>query len=362
VNEDDARRTGQDVATFAADQADRWKKGLAEWGEDGSRIQRLRDAAEFTIYTPGSTTGIPVSVLTSFARPASDEVELVRERAQTTISSLLALAGVDVEPMKSREHILLTTILLAAWQAGESPDIASLIQRIQQPPMTRIGVIDLESFYPVKERFELAMTINTLIASPGFEVWTQGEPLDVASFFRTSSGRPRVSIFSIAHLNDSQRMFFVALLLNAVVGWMRTQSGTSSLRAMVYMDEIFGFFPPTANPPSKGTAAHAVEAGACGWGVGGARDTEPRRPRLQGALEHRYVVAWKASDRARQGQPAGRTRRCRRSRRLRPRRDRPPPIEPFLARVSHAQRARGPAHAVPVAMDALVPVWAPRSR
>jgi len=261
VNEDDARRTGQDVATFAADQADRWKKGLAEWGEDGTRIQRLRDAAEFTIYTPGSTTGIPVSVLTSFARPASDEVELVRERAQTTISSLLALAGVDVEPMKSREHILLTTILLAAWQAGESPDIASLIQRIQQPPMTRIGVIDLESFYPVKERFELAMTINTLIASPGFEVWTQGEPLDVASFFRTSSGRPRVSIFSIAHLNDSQRMFFVALLLNAVVGWMRTQSGTSSLRAMVYMDEIFGFFPPTANPPSKGPLLTLLKQG-----------------------------------------------------------------------------------------------------
>ncbi len=261
VNEDDARRAGKDVQTFAAEQAERWKKGLADWGEDGARIQRLKDSAEFTIYTPGSTAGVPVSVLTSFQKPAVDDPELVRERAQTTVSSLLALAGVDVEPLKSREHILLTTILLSAWQAGESPDLALLIQRIQQPPMTRIGVIDLESFYPMKDRFELAMTVNALIASPGFEVWTQGEPLDVAAFLRTPSGKPRVSIFSIAHLDDTQRMFFVALLLNAVAGWMRGQTGTSSLRAMVYMDEIFGYFPPSANPPSKGPLLTLLKQG-----------------------------------------------------------------------------------------------------
>ena len=261
VNEDDARRAGKDVQTFASEQAERWKKGLADWGEDGARIQRLKDSAEFTIYTPGSTAGVPVSVLTSFQKPAVDDPELVRERAQTTVSSLLALAGVDVEPLKSREHILLTTILLSAWQAGESPDLALLIQRIQQPPMTRIGVIDLESFYPMKDRFELAMTVNALIASPGFEVWTQGEPLDVAAFLRTPSGKPRVSIFSIAHLDDTQRMFFVALLLNAVAGWMRGQTGTSSLRAMVYMDEIFGYFPPSANPPSKGPLLTLLKQG-----------------------------------------------------------------------------------------------------
>jgi hypothetical protein len=268
VNEDDARRAGKEIAAFAADQAERWKKGLAEWGEDGTRIQRLKDAAEFTIFTPGSTAGTPVSVLTSFQKPALDDQELVRERAQTTVSSLLALAGLDVEPLKSREHILLTSILLSAWQAGESPDLAALIGRIQQPPMTRIGVIDLESFYPAKDRFELAMTVNALIASPGFEVWTQGEPLDVAAFLRTASGKPRVSIFSIAHLDDTQRMFFVALLLNAVAGWMRSQSGTSSLRAMVYMDEIFGYFPPTANPPSKGPLLTLLKQGrAAGVGV-----------------------------------------------------------------------------------------------
>ncbi len=268
VQEDEARRAGKDVASFAAEQSARWQKGLADWGQDGARIKRLKDAAEFTIYTPGSTAGVPVSVLTSFQRPASDDPELVRERAQTTVSSLLALAGIDAEPLKSREHILLTSILLAAWQAGESPDLALLIQRVQQPPMTKVGVIDLESFFPARDRFELAMTINALIASPGFEVWMQGEPLDVAAFLRTATGRPRVSIFSISHLDDGQRMFFVSLLLNAVAGWMRGQTGTSSLRAMVYMDEIFGYFPPTANPPSKGPLLTLLKQGrAAGVGV-----------------------------------------------------------------------------------------------
>ena len=251
MNEDDARRADKSLAQFAADQAGRWKRGLADWGEDGARIRRLRDAAEFTIYTPGSTAGIPVSVLSSFAPPAVDDPELLRGRVQTTVSSLLALAGIDGDPVKSREHILLSKILLAAWQAGESPDLAALVQRVQQPPMSRIGVIDIDSFFPPKDRFAFAMSINALLASPGFEVWTQGEPLDVGAFLRSESGKPRVSIFSIAHLDDGQRMFFVALLLNAVIGWMRTQSGTSSLRAMLYMDEIFGFFPPVANPPSK---------------------------------------------------------------------------------------------------------------
>jgi len=268
VNDDDARRAGKTPADFAADQASRWKKGLSDWGEDGDRIKRLREAAEFTIYTPGSSAGVPVSVLTSFARPALDEPELVRERAQTTVSSLLALAGIDGEPLKSREHILLSTILLAAWQAGESPDLATLIERVQQPPVRRIGVMDVDSFFPPKDRFGFAMAVNALIASPGFEIWNQGDSLDVGAFLRTSAGKPRVSIFTLAHLDDNQRMFFVALLLNAVAGWMRTQSGTSSLRAMVYMDEIFGFFPPIANPPSKGPLLTLLKQGrAAGVGV-----------------------------------------------------------------------------------------------
>ncbi len=268
VNEDEARRAGKSTSDFAAEQAERWKKGLADWGEDGARIQKLRDTADFVLYTPGSTAGMPVSVLTSFERPSIVEPELLRERVQTAVSSLLALAGVESEALKGREHILLSTILLSAWQSGESPDLASLIQRVQQPPMTKIGVMDVDSFFPAKDRFAFAMSINALLASPGFEVWSQGEPLDVGAFLRSQAGKPRVSIFSIAHLDDSQRMFFVSLLLNAVAGWMRGQTGTSSLRAMVYMDEIFGYFPPTANPPSKTPLLTLLKQGrAAGVGV-----------------------------------------------------------------------------------------------
>ncbi len=268
VSEDEARRAGRSVPEFAADQAARWQTGLADWGQDGARIRRLKDAADFAVFTPGSTIGTPVSVLRSFTKPDLDDAELVRDRVQSTVSSVLALAGIDGEPVKSREHILLSTLLLAAWQAGESPDLATLIGRVQQPPMATIGVMDIDSFFPQKDRFEFAMAINSLLASPGFAVWTEGVPLDAASFLRTASGKPRVSIFSIAHLDDSQRMFFVTLLLNALIGWMRTQSGTSSLRAMFYMDEIFGFFPPVANPPSKPPLLTLLKQGrAAGLGV-----------------------------------------------------------------------------------------------
>jgi len=253
VDQDEARRAGKSPEAFAAEQAERWKKGLAEWGEDGARIQRLRDAAEFTIYTPGSSAGVPVSVLRSFAPPASttgDQTELLNESAQTTTSALLTLAGIEAD-FKSREHVLVSNILLAAWSAGESLDLAAIVQRVQKPPMARIGVIDTDSFFPPKERFAFAMSVNALLAAPGFESWMSGDPLDAGAFLHTAAGKPRVSIFSIAHLDDGQRMFFVTLLLNAVVAWMRSQTGTSSLRALLYMDEIFGYFPPVANPPSK---------------------------------------------------------------------------------------------------------------
>jgi hypothetical protein len=254
VNEEEARRKGVEPAAYAEAQAALWKKGLAEWGQDGERIRRLREAAEFAIYTPGSSAGIPLSILKSFQAPEKvvlEDGDLRRERVATTATSLLALVGVDADPVKSREHILLSTILDAAWRQGQDLDLAGVIQQIQQPPVQRIGVFDLESFFPARERFGLAMTLNNLLASPGFSSWLEGEPLDVGRLLWTPAGKPRVAIISIAHLSDAERMFFVSLLLTQVLGWMRTQSGTTSLRALLYMDEIFGFFPPVANPPSK---------------------------------------------------------------------------------------------------------------
>ena len=254
VNEEDAQKKGLSVGDFAAQQAAAWKNGLAEWGQDGGRIKRLKEAADFRVFTPGSNAGIPVSILKSFSAPPPmirEDEELMRERINTTVTSLLGLLGIDADPIKSREHILISNILNNVWSAAGDLDIAGLIQQIQKPSITKVGVMDLDSFFPSKDRFELAMALNNLLAAPGFSTWLEGEPLDIQQLLHSPNGKPRVSIFSIAHLNDAERMFFVSLLLNQILGWVRTQSGTTSLRAILYMDEIFGYFPPVANPPSK---------------------------------------------------------------------------------------------------------------
>ena len=271
INADDARKKDLSPEQFAAKQAELWKNGLASWGQDGERIKRLRQSADFTIYTPGSEAGIPVSILKSFSTPERtilEDSDLLRERINTTVTSLLNLMGIEADPLQSKEHILLSNILNAFWQDGKDVDLAGLINAIQNPPMKKIGVFDIESFYPSKERFSLAMKLNNLLAAPGFNIWLEGEPLDIDRMFYTADGRPRMSIFSIAHLNDAERMFFVSLLLTQLLGWMRTQSGTTSLRAIFYMDEIFGYFPPVANPPSKAPLLTLLkQARAFGLGV-----------------------------------------------------------------------------------------------
>jgi hypothetical protein len=254
VNEDDARRKGLDVAAYATQQAELWKKGLAAWGQDGERIRRLRDAADVVVYTPGSTAGLPVSIVKSFGAPAAavrEDAELFRERIGTTATSLLGLLGIAADPLQSREHILLARLFEAAWREGRDLDLPALIQQIQTPPVAKVGALDLDAFFPAKDRFELATRLNNLLAAPGFDAWLEGEPLDVGALLHSAAGKPRAAIFSIAHLSDAERMFFVSLLLNETLGWVRAQSGTTSLRAIVYMDEIFGYFPPVANPPSK---------------------------------------------------------------------------------------------------------------
>jgi hypothetical protein len=270
IDEDDARRAGQSVEAFAAQQAQTWANGLKAWGQDAGRIERLRKAAEFGIFTPGSRAGRAVSILSSFAAPSEDEREdreLLAERAGGTATSVLALAGIEAPP-RSREHTLIASLLAHEWQRGTDVDLASLIRAVQAPPFDTVGVVDLESFYPQKDRFDLAMKLNGMLAAPGFETWLDGEPLDPQSLFYSADGRPRVSIFSIAHLGDGERMFFVSLLMNQIVSWMRRQSGTTSLRAMLYMDEIAGYFPPVANPPSKGPLLTLLKQGrAFGLGV-----------------------------------------------------------------------------------------------
>jgi Helicase HerA, central domain len=250
----EAARKGMTPEAFATKTAETWRDGLAEWQQDGARIQRFRDAADVLLYTPGSESGRPLSILRSFSAPPAElrnDAGALRDRITTSVSGLLGLVGIDADPLQSREHILLSTILSQSWSKGEDLELASVIQAVQKPPFDKVGVFDLETFYPAKDRLQLAMALNNLIAAPGFDAWTNGDPLDIQKLLYAENGKPRISIISIAHLNDAERMFVVTLVLGELVAWMRRQSGTSSLRALLYMDEIFGYFPPTAMPPSK---------------------------------------------------------------------------------------------------------------
>jgi hypothetical protein len=254
VDAADAQRKGLSVDELAAKTATTWRNGLAEWDQAPERIARFRDSVDIAIYTPGAETGLPLSVLRSFAPPPAEQLAdsaALRDRVGAIVSGLLSLLGRDADPIQSRDHILLANILESSWRAGASLDMTGLIHAVQKPPFDRIGAFDLETFFPAKDRLGLAMAINNLLASPGFATWMKGEPLDAQRLLYTAEGKPRVSIISIAHLSDPERMFIVTLVLNEVIAWMRNQSGTSSLRAIFYMDEIFGYFPPTANPPSK---------------------------------------------------------------------------------------------------------------
>jgi len=270
VNEDDARKKNLTVEEYAKEQAELWKKGLESWGQSGERIKRLKESADFVIFTPGSNAGVPISILKSFAAPPQtiiEDSELLRDRIVSLATSLLGLLGKETDPIKSREHILLSTIFENAWKKGIDLDLSTLIYQIQKPPMTKIGVMDIENFYPSKDRFELAMSLNHLLAAPGFNLWLEGEPLDIGKILYSPSGKPRISIFYIAHLNDAEKMFFVSLLFNQILAWTRSQSGTTTLRAIVYMDEIFGYFPPVANPPSKAPLLSLLKT-ARAFGVG----------------------------------------------------------------------------------------------
>lgn len=254
IDAGEAQRKGLAPTELAQATAEKWRQGLADWQQDGERIRRLQSAAEVVVYTPGSNAGRSLSVLRSFGAPdpvlRSDSTAM-KERVAGAASGLLSLLGMEVDPLQSREHILLSTLLDTSWRKGEDLELAGLIRAIQKPPFDRVGVLDLETFLPLKERTRLALSINNLLAAPGFTAWLEGEPLDPQRMLFTATGKPRIAVVSIAHLSDAERMFIVTLLLNEVVAWMRKQSGTSSLRALLYMDEIFGYFPPSAMPASK---------------------------------------------------------------------------------------------------------------
>lgn len=271
VDQDAARREGVTVEAAAEKAASLWKNGLESYGLGRPDLEALRDAAGFAVFTPGSDAGLPVSILASLSAPPipwEGNKEILRERISSTVTALLGLVGLkDIDPVRSREHILLSNIFEHAWQAGKDLDMATLIIHVQSPPFEKLGVFALDQFYPGKDRFELAMLLNNFLAAPAFQTWLEGQPLDIGKLLFTADGKPRHSVFYLAHLNNEERMFFITLLYTAIESWMRTQKGSSGLRALVYFDEIAGYLPPVANPPTKNIILRMLKQ-ARAFGVG----------------------------------------------------------------------------------------------
>ena len=271
VNPDEARREGQSMAQAAQAVAESWREGLQRWDIPRERILALKNAAHFAVYTPGSDVGIPVSILASLDAPQipwEGNEELLREKISGTVTALLGLVGMDdIDPVRSREHILLANIFERAWSQNKDLNLEELILQTQTPPFEKLGVMDLDTFFPPKERFELAMLLNNILAAPAFQSWIEGEPLDIENLLWGADDRPRHSVFYIAHLTDAERMFFITLLYSAIETWMRAQPGATSLRALVYFDEIFGYAPPISNPPTKALLLRMLKQGRA-FGVG----------------------------------------------------------------------------------------------
>jgi len=269
-----AQRAGVAPERYAADQAGAWREGLAGWGLGPESVAALRRAAPVTVYTPGSTAGVPLNVVGSLRAPsAAGDLEGVRDEVAGYVSGLLGLVGVDADPLASREHILLSNLIESAWAAGRDLDLATLVAQVLRPPMRMLGVLELDAFFPPDDRTALALRLNGLLASPAFAAWAQGPPLDIGAMLRAPDGRPACAVVTTAHLSEAERQFVTALVLGKVITWMRAQSGTTDLRALVYMDEVAGYVPPVAAPPTKAPIMTLMKQ-ARAFGVGMALATQ----------------------------------------------------------------------------------------
>lgn len=248
-----ATQAGMSVAEFAAQTASSWQNGLTKTLQTPERVRALQDSNRVRIYTPGSETGVPLALLGNLVPPPTDirsDAESYAEYLDASVAALLVLIKMGGDNLAA-EHVFMVQLLKTAWDQGQTLTLVDLIMQIQSPPFDTLGVLPLSQVFDERARANLAMKLNTLLASPTFASWLKGAPLDAGSLYYDSNGKAQTSVLNISHLSDEERMFFVTLLLNNLIGWMRRQQGTSTLRAILYMDEVFGYLPPTANPPSK---------------------------------------------------------------------------------------------------------------
>jgi len=271
VDPDSARRAGRTPAEEGAAQAKLWKDGLAKWDVPLDSLRKLRDGTAWRVFTPGSRAARPVNLLGSLDAPPGlswdrDE-EALRDDVRGLVASLLGLAGIEADPVSDSRSILLARVVEEAWKGGRPLDLAGLIALVESPPFARVGAVLLDAFLPREKRRELALALNNLLASPDFESWREGEPLDPSALIRDPAGRPGCNLFYLAHLDDRERMFFVSRFLERFWSWTRSRTGTTDLRALLYFDEVMGFLPPVAEPPSKRPLLSLLKQGRA-FGVG----------------------------------------------------------------------------------------------
>jgi hypothetical protein len=282
----EAAKKDMTVEEYGADRAELWRKGLADSGIDGTRIKRLHDAVEFRLYTPGSDAGLPINIISSFRCPALDwdtEAETLHDKIATTVSAILGLVGFDTDPVKSTEHAFLSNVFEYRWREKKDITFEGLIYDIQNPPFDRLGALPTDEVFGEKERKKLALAVNNILASPTFKYWTAGvvgldfdeiSRVAVRDEIETTVKKPAVSVFYLAHLDDAERMFFITLLAQELVGWMRRQPGAADLAMLFYLDEIFGYLPSYPyNPPSKGPLTMLLKQGRA-FGLGSLLTTQ----------------------------------------------------------------------------------------
>lgn len=267
IDEGSARVADTTVADLAASTASMWENGLGSWGLDGSDVQTLKTAAKPVIYTPGSDAGIPLNAMGRLSKPASDDAQVLQDEVDSTVAGLLSLIGVESDPLSGREHILMANLITRAWANDTPMDLPTLLGQIMDPPIRKLGVLELDSFFPPKDRTALVMKLNGLLASPSFAAWSEGEPLDMQSMLWDDNGDPRAAVVSLSHLDETERQFAITLVLSKLISWMRSQSGTGELRVLVYIDEVAGYAPPVSNPPTKGPILTLLKQ-ARAFGVG----------------------------------------------------------------------------------------------
>jgi hypothetical protein len=256
---------------IVADAIAQRRRGLIDAGIDEPELAMFAAKTHVRVVTPGSDAGEPLHLLSALERRSTrwdTDEEGARATLAAAVSMVLRLIGRDGDPGKSREHAFLCVLAEARLKRGSAAPLDALLPELIEPPCESIGALSVEDFIGLRQRRELAADLNTLIASPSFQAWRQGQDLDVAKWMEPVEGKTPVTVISVAHLDDEERMLVLGVIFEEALTWVRSLPGSSRLRGLIVLDEAHGFLPPhPSNPPTKRPLV-ALMKQARAYGVG----------------------------------------------------------------------------------------------